>query len=561
MVKLRLLLVVVLVVVSVPGAHAQCYLLNANSKCEVCWKTVYGDFTDKIGVTTMDECPSTIVETWDKPLPQEMVALQEYMVDYSLSLDLTKIEIVKQGDNHVPHANIHSCIAAKGACTPFVSDSPGLATHTEALVGSIDKTGRATFTSAVKLTVEQYTIIAHIRFYVKDNNHPEAPAIKYDVAIGASRIVTRPTAAVSADSWITTGIVVALLVMFMVSIVWATRSGRINFDKIIETIYSDEVTVTSDILIGIGDTAAYTLGVFTVISVDYKLIQILPAAYMFMAIAWIGSLYNAYYDIHQLWDVYMQHHHEGRFFNGVAKKLAHKTVTKAVRSGRKASVSGIDLGGHNADQTMLMLQESIISNSENEKEKQEATMEYEMAVRELRRKRGDVVTIFSESMPITIIQSYIMLNGGKVQIMTILILLFSSVVFGAKLAGLGVYKTVRLHKDTAEKKFQEVFEIVMDPTCPAEIKRQRTLSLLVDPKKKKQSLSYGVPPFGMAGNKVAPDSPDKNYVADGNPISRETSAPALNYIAAAEPSDSVEIDAGGSRNGGGRDGGWVVNDL
>ena len=47
--KLRLLLLVVLVMASVPGAHAQCYLLNANSKCEVCWKTVYGDSTDKIG--------------------------------------------------------------------------------------------------------------------------------------------------------------------------------------------------------------------------------------------------------------------------------------------------------------------------------------------------------------------------------------------------------------------------------------------------------------------------------------------------------------------------------
>lgn len=24
------------------------------------------------------------------------------------------------------------------------------------------------------------------------------------------------------------------------------------------------------------------------------------------AIAWIGSIYNAYYDVHQLWDVYLQ---------------------------------------------------------------------------------------------------------------------------------------------------------------------------------------------------------------------------------------------------------------
>ena len=34
--------------------------------------------------------------------------------------------------------------------------------------------------------------------------------------------------------------------------------------------------------------------------------------------------------------------------------------------------------------------------------------------------------------------------------MTIMILLFSSVVFGAKLAGLGSYKSVRVRKDASE---------------------------------------------------------------------------------------------------------------
>ena len=43
---------------------------------------------------------------------------------------------------------------------------------------------------------------------------------------------------------------------------WATRSGRINFDQIIETIYSDEVTVTSDILIGVGNFLLYFLDFF-----------------------------------------------------------------------------------------------------------------------------------------------------------------------------------------------------------------------------------------------------------------------------------------------------------
>ena len=40
--------------------------------------------------------------------------------------------------------------------------------------------------------------------------------------------------------------------------------------------------MSSDILIGIGDTAAYTVGVFTVIAVDHHLVQVLPAAFLFM---------------------------------------------------------------------------------------------------------------------------------------------------------------------------------------------------------------------------------------------------------------------------------------
>ena len=48
-----------------------------------------------------------------------------------------------------------------------------------------------------------------------------------------------------------------------------------------------------------------------------------------------------------------------------------------------------------------------------------------------------MVTIVSESLPITIIQIYIIFMGESISIMTILIMLFSSIVFGAKIAGLG----------------------------------------------------------------------------------------------------------------------------
>ena len=76
-----------LLLLLLPGLiDAQCYLMNANSDCEVCWRTVYNDDADKTGVTTMAECPASIVETWDTPLPPKMEALQKYGVVYSLHL-------------------------------------------------------------------------------------------------------------------------------------------------------------------------------------------------------------------------------------------------------------------------------------------------------------------------------------------------------------------------------------------------------------------------------------------------------------------------------------------
>ena len=70
-------------------------------------------------------------------------------------------------------------------------------------------------------------------------------------------------------------------------------------------------------------------------------IQVLPAAYLFMVVAWIGSLYNAYYDMHQLWEVYLQKNYRATFFKAISKRLAKKTVVAAKKTGEKASVAGV----------------------------------------------------------------------------------------------------------------------------------------------------------------------------------------------------------------------------
>lgn len=87
-------------------------------------------------------------------------------------------------------------------------------------------------------------------------------------------------------------------------------------------------------------------------------------------------------------------------------------------------------------------------------------IQHEMANREMRRKRGDVITIVTESLPITAIQSYVILQAEGVTVVTIVTLLFASLVLGAKVSGLGMYKTARLKKEECEREFQKTFGVV-----------------------------------------------------------------------------------------------------
>eukprot|EP00277_Geminigera_cryophila_P005413 CAMPEP_0179432666 /NCGR_PEP_ID=MMETSP0799-20121207/17231_1 /TAXON_ID=46947 /ORGANISM="Geminigera cryophila, Strain CCMP2564" /LENGTH=563 /DNA_ID=CAMNT_0021210175 /DNA_START=215 /DNA_END=1906 /DNA_ORIENTATION=+ len=436
-----------------PQIDAFCYLLDANAKCAVCWKTIYMDLDDKVGVTKMEECPEGITETWTSPLPEKMHAMEKYVAGYTLVLDTKKFRHVPQGDHDIPHANIHSCIASRGACTPFVSNSPGLATHTEEVLGDFDSKGSITFESNVQLTEEQYTIIAHIRFYVKADNATQ-PNSKYDVAIGISRSVVPPVAEVSADSLISTAVAGGMLLLVMSAVCLAIREGKLNMDALLEAIYANNVTLCADLLLGIGDTAAYTVGVFTIVQPDNKLVQLLPAALFFMALAWAGTIYNAYYDANQLRDVYLQDNNREKFARILAQRLAQRTIVNIKRSGRRATSEN--------NQEISRSIESHILNEAQDPVKYQAMVDLEYANRELRRKRGDVITIISESIPITIIQCFIMLQSDSTQIITILIVLFSSTVFGSKMAGLGTYKEARETRDRAELDFRSAFNVMND---------------------------------------------------------------------------------------------------
>ena len=62
------------------------------------------------------------------------------------------------------HVNIHSCEAQVGFCSPFVSNTPGLATHTKRLNVTLDADGVADVVSDVQLADGQYTVMVHAQW-------------------------------------------------------------------------------------------------------------------------------------------------------------------------------------------------------------------------------------------------------------------------------------------------------------------------------------------------------------------------------------------------------------
>mmetsp|Transcript_55624 Transcript_55624/g.132077 ORF Transcript_55624/g.132077 Transcript_55624/m.132077 type:complete len:580 (+) Transcript_55624:141-1880(+) len=437
-------------------ARAQCYLENANAGCSVCWRTVYASATDKTGVTTMAECPMTITVNWDTKPPVEMYQGTSYPVQYALKIapESHKVTLAAKKTTTISHANIHSCIASRGACTPFVANSPGLATHTAELTGNFDANGLATFTSDMLLTPEVYTIIAHVRFYEPNSNDPSMPPTKIDACAGISRTVAPEISDVSQDSYVMTGVVGAVLLIMIGAVTYASRKGILDFEKILEIIYSETVTCMIEIIVGLGDVTAFTISVVSLVAVDNALIQVLPACYLFLTFAWGGSLYNAYHDSIQLYTVYFQHFKHTTFVDGMSYRISSSMVRKAKKA-KKESLAGKpydapDIRNHLAQHVRLLT---------NERANYDVLLELEHASRELRRKRGDIITILTESLPITAIQCYILALSGTTQIITILVMFFSSTVFGAKLASLGTYKETRQRKMAAEENFKKAFHI------------------------------------------------------------------------------------------------------
>merc|ERR1711865_527334 len=112
--------------------------------------------------------------------PATVYSLKPAPVIVKFSLANTFNLAITEG-HMLPHVNIHSCVSSIGACTPFVANTPGLATHTAAIKRNLTEThtpGRWSMDETIDITLEKgsYMVIAHVRFFTSQG--------KWDVAYG-----------------------------------------------------------------------------------------------------------------------------------------------------------------------------------------------------------------------------------------------------------------------------------------------------------------------------------------------------------------------------------------
>jgi hypothetical protein len=141
----------------------------------LCIPNIHSQVTNSNGEQTVLACPSAVQLAFSRPPPEAIGAFEPVTVAYGVRINEAELpsKLIPGGTgtaSDVVHANIHSCFNSAGACTPFIADTPGLATHTNADKADLDPTGAASFAAEVVLGPGTYTIIAHIRFRILDDD-------------------------------------------------------------------------------------------------------------------------------------------------------------------------------------------------------------------------------------------------------------------------------------------------------------------------------------------------------------------------------------------------------
>jgi len=95
----------------------------------ICWKVVNGV------MSRAPACPAELILTFSDPPPNPLFSMRDYMSHFRATINgqalgLVSLTSATTGLAHeIYHANVHSCVATVGFCSPFISNTPGLSTH------------------------------------------------------------------------------------------------------------------------------------------------------------------------------------------------------------------------------------------------------------------------------------------------------------------------------------------------------------------------------------------------------------------------------------------------
>lgn len=396
-----------------------CYLEDANAECAICWKTVYASVNDTAGVTKMTKCVDANVKTaWIKKPPAEMVELQDYDVVWDVSVPGLVVD-----KNLVPHANIHSCIAKRGACTPFVANSPGLATHTAAIKKELTKTDgtfMTEFESKVNLKNDQYTIIAHTRLMV---NEGQPKPTKYDIAIGISRDVKVPDVESSTSSIITAGVAGGCVLLVIGGVILASRKGVIQPEKLMMAALNGPLICLMSLVLGLGDVTAFT---FTLVNLyqfpTATTADLLPIAFMVLIVGWLISLIKAYNDIVKMYDNFI--------LGGLKKAKRMAKVAAAIVAKEEASRANT----RTEIKYKIKSLQDLATTLTRRVHEDAALLKFATELAQVNRKITVLylvfTTIFLEQIPLCVVSLVLLVRSEGVFVADALTLFFSAMILG-----------------------------------------------------------------------------------------------------------------------------------
>jgi len=396
----------------------------------------------------MKDCPTAIKVEWTQQPPD----LMEENIDYPTAWKIVVGDgyAIRNDGTDIPHANIHSCLRNGGACTPFVANTPGLSTHTPAIKANLtevttgDLGSEVEFETMVNLITQQYTIIAHTRFFIDNPKNASLAATKYDVAIGIVRDVIPQEVRSSASAIVTAAVVGAVLLIVLTITILAVRTGKFDFEAFLTMLLNEKVLIMVGLVIGVGDVISFTLSTIHVARYgNAEIINVLPLMILFCVTGWMVSVTKGTRDAITL----------------LTLIKTESSSEAAAEHAAKIAAASFKIKKNNKDQVVKGLQTSMTRKiSENTDSVTIAMNKLTQAQRRIGKIYFTIVALLLEACPLMGITIFILINSSEVVITDCLCLFFASVVMGNGFTNIAGFKVAKKQKYDALSDLADVLE-------------------------------------------------------------------------------------------------------